>query len=192
MTHFRRCILAALLALAPVALQAQDAFDLEETAGLCKTCHGEDGLPIEPNYPIIQGQQFFYLYVQLKDFKAGRRTGDKMQPVVEELTRSQLKALAQYFAKLPWPRISPPHASDEDRALAREASVKGQCGACHGKWYGDSRIPRLAGQQPGYLIKTMQDYKNDVRQNAPDKSSTMSKLTEAEIEALARTLSQLF
>ena len=59
----------------------------------------------------------------------------------------------------------------------------------HGKWQGDSRIPRLAGQQAGYLRKTMLDFKNEVRMNAPDKISTMQGLDDATIDALARYLS---
>lgn len=180
---------ATLLAAAPAL--SQDDFVLEEVVQTCTACHGENGVPEQADYPIIQGQQFFYIYTQLKDFKAGRRASDEMQPIAEALSRDQMKAIAQYWAELPWPGIQPPHVSDEDRALAKEAIVKGQCGACHGKWMGDTRIPRLAGQQPGYLAKTMRDFKNDVRQNAPDKSSTMSKLTEPEIEALARYLASL-
>lgn len=184
--------LALVAGLAPAPAAAQDDFVPEDVAEICVACHGETGIPEDPDYPIIQGQEFFYIYTQLKDFKAGRRASDEMEPVVADFSRSQMKAIAQYFADKPWPKIEPPHVSDEDRSLARGAIVKGQCGACHGKWFGDTRIPRLAGQHPGYLIKTMTDFKTDARQNAPDKSSTMSKLDEAEIEALARYLSALF
>ena len=52
-------------------------------------------------------------------------------------------------------------------------------------------MPRLAGQQSGYLQKTMLDFKHEVRRNAPDKISTMQKLDDETIAALARYLSTL-
>ncbi len=48
--------------------------------------------------PVIWGQQFYYLYVQLKDYKAGRRQNEIMSSIVADLSREELKALAQYFS----------------------------------------------------------------------------------------------
>ena len=50
-----------------------DDFDLEETVNICAACHGEGGVPVEGDIPVLWGQQFYYLYVQMKDYKAGRR-----------------------------------------------------------------------------------------------------------------------
>ena len=177
--------LAALIAAAPAS--AQDDFNLEGAVAVCSGCHGEDGLPIDEEYPIIWGQQFFYIYTQLKDYAAGRRENEIMSPIASEFSRDQMKTVAQYFADKPWPAIEA-HAEEGDSQIAERGITGGQCSACHGKWQGDSRIPRLAGQQPGYLRRSMLDFKNDVRMNAPDKTSTMKQLSEETIDALARYL----
>ncbi|WP_366194055.1 c-type cytochrome [Meridianimarinicoccus marinus] len=160
-------------------------FVLEDEVALCSSCHGEDGIPIEPEYPIIWGQEYFYIYTQLRDYAAGRREHDLMTGIAAEYTRDQAKELAAYFAEKPWPAI-PAQIEDGDYQLAEKGITGGQCSACHGKWQGDSRIPRIAGQQPAYLVQTMHDFKNDVRMNAPDLNSTMKQLDDPTIDALAR------
>ncbi|MEP3280007.1 MAG: cytochrome c4 [Stappiaceae bacterium] len=169
---------------------AQDDFNLEETVELCVTCHGEDGVPIETDIPVIYGQEFFYIYTQLKDYSAGRRENEIMTDIAAEYTRSQLKEISQYFAEKPWPKLEA-STQEGDASLAELAITGGQCSACHGKWNGDSRIPRLAGQQISYLEKTMQDFKNEVRLNAPDKISTMKQIEDPSIAALSRYLGAL-
>lgn len=181
-------VLTALLLAAPAS--AQDAFNLEDAAAICSGCHGEDGIPVDAEFPIIWGQQFFYTYTQLRDYAAGRRESEIMTPIASEYSRDQMKEIAQYFADKAWPEIEA-HAEDGDAKIAERGITGGQCSACHGKWEGDSRIPRLAGQQPGYLRKTMMDFKNEVRMNAPDKISTMKQLPDETIEALARYLASL-
>jgi cytochrome c553 len=183
---FRSVFMIALLSLATPAL-AQDAFDLEGTVQLCTSCHGEAGIPVDEAYPIIYGQQYFYIYTQLKDYAAGRRENDIMTGIAAEFSRDEMKEIAQYFADQPWPVIQA-HTQDGDEALAERGIAGGQCSACHGKWQGDSRIPRLAGQQVAYLNQTMLDFKNEVRMNAPDKTSTMKQLDDETIAALSRYL----
>lgn len=186
-----RLVLPALLALTATVAAAQDAFDVEGEAEICAGCHGEDGIPADPTYPVIWGQQYFYIYTQLRDYGAGRREHEIMTGIAAEYDRDQAKALAEYFAAKPWPDVPSEEPSDEDVSLANTAITGGQCSACHGKWQGDSRIPRNAGQQAAYLETTMLDFKNEVRMNAPDKISTMQKLTDEEISALAHFLSAL-
>lgn len=180
--------LAAMMLAAPVA--AQEAFNMEDSVALCTGCHGEEGIPIEAEYPIIAGQQFFYTYTQLKDYEAKRREHEVMSEIAAQFTRDQMKEIAQYMSELPWPEIEAATQEGDER-LAEQGVTGGQCSACHGKWEGDSRIPRLAGQQPDYLAKTMLDFKHDVRMNAPDKNSTMKQLGDETITALARYLAAL-
>ena len=185
----RMAVTAAALALA-IPVLAQDAFDLEREIQLCTGCHGQQGVPVNPEYPILWGQEYFYLFTQLRDYAAGRRQNEIMTPIAAKYDRAQAKALAEHFAGLAWPNIQA-SAEDGDRQITERAASGGQCSACHGIWNGNSNVPRLMGQQPGYLRKTMLDFKNEVRMNAPDKISTMQKLDDATIEAMARYLSTL-
>jgi cytochrome c553 len=174
--------LLAVLCLGTVA-HAQE--DVTELVTVCVSCHGEDGRPVEADYPIISGQEFYYLYVQLKDYQAGRRANDIMQPIVADLSKEQMQALAQYFSEQSWPTLGF-QASHADIAAGRSAASAGQCTQCHlGDYTGDSRVPRVAGQNPGYLERTMLEFKNRVRLNAPDKSTLFAAYDEPDIAALA-------
>lgn len=110
-----------------------------------------------------------------------------MTDIAAAYSKDEAKLLAEHFAALEWPRIET-EVFEGDADLAQKGITGGQCSACHGKWDGDSRIPRLSGQQPDYLDQTMRDFKNEVRMNAPDLISTMQQLDDETITALSRFL----
>ena len=188
-----RALLPALLTLVawwPVGAQEQTPPDAV-TVAVCTTCHGENGLPSDPAIPIIWGQEFYYLYVQLKDFKSGLRASPVMSVVVENLSRERMKALAQHFADRKWPGTGF-RATDAEVAKGERATIAGQCVQCHlGGYEGDSRIPRLAGQQVGYLARTMADFKNKVRLNSAAKGSLLASYSDEDIAAMAHFLGGL-
>ncbi len=187
-----RLLAAAALGVALVAgsAAAQDAFNLEKTVAACTTCHGADGVPAQADIPVIWGQQFYYLYVQLKDYKAGRRANEFMESIVAGFDRDQMKALAGYFAEKPWPKIATGKDSDTARA-GRVQTVAGQCSQCHNRYLGDSRIPRLAGQQREYLLRTMLEFKHKMRLNSAAKGSLMKSYNDGSIEQIAHFLATL-
>jgi len=178
------------LTLATGTAAAQDDFDLGKTVAVCTTCHGEEGLPVTTDIPILWGQQFYYLYVQLKDYKAGRRANDIMETIAADFDKKQMKALAKYFSEKPWPRITITKDSDLARRGRAEAGA-GECPQCHNKYMGDSRVPRVAGQNEDYLRRTMLEFKNKVRLNSPSKSSLMKSFGDEEIKDIAHFLATL-
>ncbi len=167
------------------------ANELQAKITLCESCHGANGLPSDPTIPIITGQEFYYLYVQLKDFKAGRRANSVMGGIVAPMEKEEMQALAQHFSEKKWPPVQF-RADDATIAKAQQATTAGQCVQCHlGGFEGNSRVPRLAGQQPGYLEKTMLEFKNKVRLNSPAKGSLMSAYPHEDIAAMAKYLGAL-
>jgi cytochrome c553 len=180
------CLVLLLLAPWPV-----EAAELDETIALCTSCHGEAGTPVEPDMPILWGQEFYYIYVQLKDYKAARRHSEVMNDVVAELSRTELKEISQYFSEKPWPQTGFQSTRD-DVARGETAANAGQCFQCHiGNYMGASSVPRLAGQQRGYLERTMLEFKNKIRRNSQAKGSLFATFDDADIEALARYLAGL-
>ena len=161
----------------------------DDGVALCAACHGENGAaPIDAITPFLAGQHQYYLYVQLKDFKSGLRASDIMAPIVAEMDKAQMMALAEYFSHQSWP-ASGYRADAELAAIGERAAVSGQCVQCHlGGYEGGSRVPRLAGQQRGYLEKTMLDFKTKARLNSPAKSSLLASYSEAQIAGLAALL----
>ncbi len=160
--------------------------EIAELVESCASCHGEAGVPVQEDAPIIWGQENYYMYVQLRDIQAGRRASELMKPVVEGLDKPTLKALTAYFSSLKWPALG--FATPEsDFAVAESAAVAGQCAQCHlGAWTGNSRVPRLAGQNVHYLEKTMLDYKYNRRKNAPDLAVLFRDVADDAIGSLAR------
>ena len=168
------------------ARAAEDEYAaVRETLETCFTCHGPNGASTEAEFPILAGQHFFYLYVQMKDFKAGRRASPVMEEFVATLSRDEMKALARFFSEQTWPRTG--YKSDPARARMGEvATTGGQCVQCHlGGYEGASGTPRVAGQYVSYLEKTMLDFKSKARANAAAKSSLMVSYSADEIRKMA-------
>jgi cytochrome c553 len=171
---------------------AQDEFaSVRDAIQTCTACHGEGGASKLPENPILAGQQYYYLYLQLKDFKSGARKSDIMGPLVQPLQPEQMKLLAQFFSKQKWPAIG--HAAQNANVeIARRTEEAGECIACHlGDFRGNSAVPRLAGQHAEYLKRTMLDFKNKVRTNAPAMVALFATFSEQEIAALADYLASL-
>jgi cytochrome c553 len=170
---------------------APPAAAIEEQVKRCEPCHGPNGASQVPQYPILAGQEMYYTYLQLQDFRAGRRSNPQMAGMLDDLSKDDLRALAEYFAVQSWPRHSF-DAGAQTIARATSAMASGQCSQCHtGGYIGNSSIPRLAGQYPDYLRTTMLDYKHDRRTNSPAMASLMETFSKEDIEAMAAYLAQL-
>jgi cytochrome c553 len=178
-------VATVLLVLGAVVSSAQT---IEERAAVCTACHGEDGRPKMPEVPIIWGQHAGYLYIQLRDFKLGTRKSEIMQPLVAEFEKPDMLAIAEYFAKKPWPTIGYKPA-EADNKTGERVNATGMCTECHlGGFLGDGTVPRLAGQTVPYLEKTMLDFKTRKRANNPDKSTLLASYPDDELAAMARYL----
>ena len=121
--------------LAGVLLAGGSAFaadNIAEKAKLCATCHGEHGIPINKQTPVIWGQNEGYLYLQLRDYKSGARKNELMAPIAATLEKEDMLALAAHFTKLKWPNLQQPSAPP---AVAKKAE-SGQ------------RVDRLQGLPP--------------------------------------------
>ena len=181
--------LAALAAAVAVPHSVAQDVDISDRLQLCQSCHGETGMPQQPDTPIIAGQNYYFLYVQLKDYKAGRRANEIMQGIAADLSKEEMQALARHFSQQTWPRI-PFQADDVDVARAEQAAVAGACTTCHlGNYHGNnSDVPRIAGQQPAYLERTTKEMKTKVRANNPFMTTLLSTYDDADLAALAHWL----
>ncbi len=221
MTRYKVWIIAlglGLVAAGQVGAQEDEYAAVRDKLEACFTCHGVNGASQDPQFPIIAGQHLHYLYVQLKDFGTGRRISPMMTEIVaglsmEEmlagnlqggrsdsrvmtqvatgLTKDEMLLIAKFFSEQEWPNIA--YTADPDEASKGEtATVAGQCVQCHrGGYEGDSRIPRVAGQYPAYLKKTMLDFKSKERNNSPAKSTLMASYSASDIAAMAEYLGEM-
>jgi len=168
------------------------AAGIEETAQICTGCHGENGVPQEKSTPIIWGQNEGYLYLQLRDFKKGTRKSELMGPIVETLSKDDMKALAAYFTKKQWPDVQQPSAPKEVAAKAVPTIESIACKGCHlDQFQGDGTTARLAGQQRDYLQDTMLAFRDRTRGNNPGMSDLMSTASPDDLKAIAQYLAGL-
>ena len=188
-----RAAACAVLGAAAVAAQAQDVDAGRNKAEACVACHGPGGNSADPQFPILAGQTARYLYLQLKDFKEGRRTEPRMDPFIAGLSREDMFDLAAFFAAQK-PR---PGAFKADPARAARGKAKADevlCTMCHlGGFLGQNEIPRVAGQHYEYVVKQMRDFKAGRRTNdAGNMASVAKTLSDRDIEDLAHYLSSLY
>jgi cytochrome c553 len=161
-------------------------------AQVCAACHGADGNAPSPEVPSLAGQTWRYLYVQLRDYKEGRRTNPIMSPMAQPLSRDDMIAISNFFAAQPLK----PAPFQVDEAKARLGLAKAQetlCTMCHlGGFMGQNEIPRVAGQGYEYIVQQLQDFKTRKRTNdAGNMTSVAQTLNETDIENLAHYLTGL-
>ena len=189
--HPRFVALAAvLLAVASQGLAQVPA--VPPKAAVCESCHGEKGNSPQGAYPILAGQTFRYLYLQLRDFQEGRRKDPEMSPQVQGLTRDEVTELAQYFAA----QKPKPNGFKADPArVARGAKKTDEvlCPMCHlGEFSGQNEIPRVAGQQYDYIVKQLRAFKDRTRTNdAGNMTSVARTLSDEDILDLANYIANL-
>jgi cytochrome c553 len=90
-------ILALFLA-APAPARATEASTILQE---CAACHGVDGVGRDIEIPNLAGQQERYLYLQLQNFKSGKRPHKEMRYESRHLSDEEMKELSHYYAQLP-------------------------------------------------------------------------------------------
>jgi len=177
-----RCL--ALWLLWPVAAPAQ-APAAPPKAAVCVACHGPNGNATLTLNPILAGQTSRYLYLQMRDFQEGRRDDPQMTPMVKDLSRDEMRALADYFAaQKPAPQTFKVDA--QKARLGRAKAEETLCTMCHlGGFAGQNEIPRVAGQHYDYVVKQLRDFKDKRRTNDAGNMTAVSRtLSDTDIENL--------
>lgn len=186
-----RPLLVALLltAVAPIAVADQErAREIVEER--CRLCHGTEGEGSSAIYPRLAAQNAEYIVKQLSDFKSGRRKGT-MNEMAADLTDEEMVALGKYFADKPARahRVRDKEFSAVGRFLYERGNPYSEvpaCKTCHGDdGRGTEKLPRLAGQHKHYVLGQLEAFGDGTRKNSV-MNSIASKLTELEVEALAR------
>ncbi len=166
--------------------------DARTKAQVCFACHGPDGNSTNPDYPNLAGQSWRYIYIELKDFKAGRRSDPQMSPMAANLSQDDMILLGQFLR-----RKSPsPIKFEADGAkveAGRKVSDAVLCPMCHlGGFVGQNDIPKVAGQWPQYVKKQLADFKARRRTNdAGNMTSVAGTLSDTDIENLSQYIGNL-
>ena len=191
--HALAAVIATLAALpAQAQMDAAQMAAARQKAEVCFACHGPNGNSANPAFPILAGQSWRYTYIQLKDFKEGRRSDPAMSPMAADLSRDDMIALGNFFAA----QKPAPIAFKADGArveAGRKISDAVLCPMCHlGGFIGQNEIPKVAGQYPEYVKKQLSDFKAKRRTNdAGNMTSVAGTLSDDDIENLAHYIANL-
>jgi len=162
MTSARRrlAVLILLCGWAPLA----GAQSITERLAPCYSCHGDQGQSFNPDTPSLGAQPSPYLLIQLYLFREKLRNVELMNAAMKGFTDDDLRTFADTLAKLPPP---PATAGPTDPArLDRGKTLVHQhrCNVCHlPDLAGRENVPRIAGQREDFLVKTMREYKANIR-----------------------------
>ena len=172
MNAFLRSVLIVVGAVsAPVVVAAGDAEAGKAAYAVCVACHGTQAEGnAAMNAPKLAGQHPWYLKRQLENYKSGARGkapgdvyGMQMAPMAMTLpTPEAIDNVVAYITSLP-AGTSP--VTIEGDAAAGQVSYA-VCAACHGPEADGLEAlggPRLAGQNDWYLVRQLQNYKNNLR-----------------------------
>ena len=142
--------------------------------------------------PSLAGQTWRYLYIQLRDFKEGRRSSPLMTPMVEALTRDDMINIANFYASQPL-KPSTFKVDDTKARLGKAKADETLCTMCHlGGFLGQNEIPRVAGQGYQYIVIQLKAFKDRTRTNdAGNMTSVARTLSDTDIENLAHYLTGL-
>ncbi|MGH8866198.1 MAG: c-type cytochrome [Burkholderiales bacterium] len=176
----------------PTYAVAQDAAAGKENAAVCGACHGAGGNSTIPQNPILAGQTSRYIYLQLKDFKEGRRNHPVMSPMAANLSRKAMFDIAAYYAaQQPTNQNSRGDASKAARG--KQVADAALCTMCHlGGFSGQNEIPRTAGQHYEYVLKQLKDFKTKTRSNdAGNMTAVLRTIPDEDLEALAAYIASL-
>ena len=178
----------ALLALAPLAVQAQaPTGDATRGKALAYTCNGCHAIPnyknVYPTYsvPKLHGQRPEYLVAALKEYKSGERSHGTMHAQASSLSEQDMADIAVYFAG---DNVLTKSASDTPATARPKASET--CLTCHGtNGVGiTADFPTISGQHKDYIERALHDYQKGGRKN-PIMAGMAATLTPEDIEQLA-------
>jgi len=197
MRTFTTAIAALAVGAATLPALAADLARAEEIVqGKCFICHGADGESSSPVFPRLAGQHAGYIAQQLANYKSGKRKSTAMQPMVEDLSAADFKALGAWFESRPTRihKVDDPELAQMGRLIFTRGnpySGVAACASCHGaQGHGTEALPRLAGQHAQYTENQLKAFVSRQRDNAI-MHAIASKLTELEAKAVASYISGL-
>jgi cytochrome c553 len=132
------------------------------------------------------------LVKQLTEFKSGKRANAVMSGMASALSDEDMKNLAMYFSnqKLKLGTAKTNGAGSLGEKIYRggiAATGVPACAACHGATGSGlpKQFPHLGGQHTDYVLAQLRTFRTGERANAPMMMTISTKMTDAEMAAVA-------
>jgi len=206
----KRLLLLGLLVCAGSAVAAENAADPfvngnaeagAAKAATCAACHGPGGNSTNPEWPKLAGQSSKYIYEQLVAFKTAQRKQPIMMGQATLLSEQEMRDVAAFFSQQKQqPGVASPDSVKVAEKIFRAGDAKRDlpaCAGCHGpKGAGNpaAGYARIGGQHAAYTTIQLKNFRageRNIGTNGQMMTAVASKLTDAEITALASYLNGL-
>lgn len=195
--HF---FLTALFSFTHVALAAPAPDTMAQRMQACVACHGKEGRATNAGYfPRIAGKPAGYLYNQLVNFRDGKRKNATMAYLLDQMSDTYLREIAEYFAALdlPYPPPQAPNAPASALARGEQLVRHGDaqrgipaCSQCHGATMAGvaPAMPGLLGLPRDYVLAQFGAWRTGERRAAqPDCMAKIAKSLSPEDVTAAAT-----
>jgi cytochrome c553 len=159
---------------------------------VCAACHAPDGNSVISLNPKLAAQHPEYLEKQLAEFKSSKRANAVMTGIASTLTDEDMNNVAAYFSKQ---KLTLGQAKTNAAGSLGEKIYRGgiaatnvpACAACHGANGAGlpKQFPRLGGQHADYTLAQLRTFRTGERANAPMMMAIATKMTDAEMAAVA-------
>jgi cytochrome c553 len=130
-----------------------------KVAAFCANCHGDGGNSIKPDVPNLAGQNAYYLLAQLREFSTTQRKSNEFKKrLVNVMSPDEKVGMVVFYAGQAV-AVKP----SSDPALARKGAelYARKCADCHEQdGRGTREYSRIAGQQAGYLTRSLKGYRD--------------------------------
>ena len=124
------------------------------------------------------------------DFKSGARTNAVMTPIATDLTETQIRDIAAFYAYLPRLPANHPETGPAPAIVASGAPMRNiaPCGACHGGPDSKAGSAWLDGQPEAYLLAQLRAFASGARHNdiSEQMRNIARNMTPAELEEAAK------
>jgi cytochrome subunit of sulfide dehydrogenase len=164
----------------------------------CNDCHGDKGISTAQDVPTIAGISASVHSEWLAAFKAKsrpctkvsykrgdtKRQGD-MCEIAAKLSDAEMTALADHYSKLPYAPMK--QATDAAKVAAGKTVHERDCKSCHSNGGRDPADDAgiLGGQPLGWLKSALADGKAGKTEQPKKMKDKITKLSDADLEALA-------
>ncbi|MET0005821.1 MAG: c-type cytochrome [Candidatus Thiodiazotropha sp.] len=157
---------------------------------LCNSCHGKDGIAVQPLAPNLAGQNPVYLVDQFQRFGDGRRNDYLMSNLAKTFSFEDKIKIALYYGDMEMKPSGGGNSSllDEGKKIFKDTCVK-----CHGEnGRGQEGYARLAGQRHDYVVKMLKEFRDRTgKRTNVWMSGVAIRLSDRDMDAVATYLANL-
>lgn len=157
---------------------------------LCSTCHGENGMAVQPLTPNLAGQNPVYLIDQFQRYGDDRRINYWMGSLAKTFTTEDKIKIALYFSQM---EMLPSGGGNPALLGNGEKIFKTFCVKCHGAdGRGQAGYARLAGQRYDYVVKMLKEFRDRTGERTNVWMTGVAiRLSDRDIESVATYLANL-